>query len=247
MSEPLTDLRPSRLLRRSFLTRLGAGVAAFTSAMGLSAHGAAAQDIGGATHTPADQPGFTPARHAQDDWLDQIPGKHRFFFDATTPNGAGEAITFASNYYAANKTGYGLDPSDLAVVICLRHWATPFAFSDVIWERYGTHLAERIKFTDPRTQGAPDINVYQASNYGMLLRSRGTTLDTMIGRGTHFAVCDMATRAFAGIIAGKVGKLADAIYEEMRASAIANSHFAPAGIVAVNRAQERSYSVQYIG
>jgi hypothetical protein len=69
--------------------------------------------------------GFQPARHPQDDWFDQLPGKHRFFFDATSPTGAGDAITFASNYYTANKSGYGLEPNDLAVVICLRHWATP--------------------------------------------------------------------------------------------------------------------------
>ena len=29
----------------------------------------------------------------QDDWFDQLPGKHRFFFDAATPNGIGDALT----------------------------------------------------------------------------------------------------------------------------------------------------------
>jgi hypothetical protein len=200
---------------------------------------------GGSGHGPGDP--FVPERHVQDDWLDEVPGKHRFFFDSISPGGAGEAITFASNYYAANKGAYGLEAGELAVVICLRHYSTPFAFNDEIWARYGAIFSERIGFTDPKTKSAPVVNVYQAPNYGMLLSSRGTTIDTMIKRGTQFAVCDMATHAFAGMVAGKVGKTADQVYGELKANAIGNATFVPAGIVAVNRAQERSYSIQYCG
>ena len=89
--------------------------------------------------------------------------------------------------------------------------------------------------------------MYQTSNYGMLLPNRGTTLDAMTRRGTHFAICDMATHAFAGIVAGKAGLRADDVYNEMKASVISNAHFMAAGIVAVNRAQERGYSIQFIG
>lgn len=231
---------PQPLERRSFLTRLGAGVAAFSTAMGLGAQDGLAQ--GG---QPSDK--WQPARHPQDDWFDQVPGKHRFFFDATSPTGAGEAITFATNYYVANKAGYGLDAKELAVVICLRHWATPFAFSDAIWAKYGTHFAERIKFTDPRTKAAPSTNVYLDDGYGMQLPNRGTTLDDMIARGTHFAICGLATRAFAGIIATKTGAKPDDVFAELNTGLIANAHMMAAGIVAVNRAQERGYSLQYIG
>jgi len=230
------------MLRRSFLSRFGAGMAAFGSAFA-----AGAAPLGATEPARAPRDDWRPARHAQDDWLEQIPGKHRFFFDATSPNGAGEAITFATNYYNASKSGYGLENGDHAVVICLRHWATPFAFTDVIWSKYGAPLSERIRFTDPKSQQPPTTNVYQASGYGMQLSSRGTTLDAMIARGTHFAVCDAATRAFAGIVAGKLSLQADDVYREMRANPIGNAHFMAAGIVAVNRAQERGYSIQYIG
>ncbi|MEP7381517.1 MAG: hypothetical protein ABI910_07510 [Gemmatimonadota bacterium] len=236
--------------RRAFLTRLGAGVAAFTSAIALTPRAGAAEAFGGtADRAPDRAPDgpFTPARHAQDDWLDEVPGKHRFFFDSISPTGVGEAITFASNYYTANRGAYGLEASELAVVICLRHFATPFAFSDDVWSKYGKIFAERIGFMDPRSKEAPVINVYQGTNYGMLLSSRGTTIDAMIKRGTQFAICDMATHAFAGMVAAKVGASADQIYSELTATAIGNAHFVPAGIVAVNRAQERSYSIQYIG
>lgn len=169
------------------------------------------------------------------------------FFDATSAAGAGDAITFASNFFVASKAGYGLDDADSAVVICLRHFATPFAYSDAMWAKYGAVIGERIKFVDPRTNVAPVINVYQTLGYGTLLTNRETTFAAMVQRGTHFAVCDMATRAFAGLVAGKMQlKVAD-VYEELKASALPNSHFIAAGIVAVNRAQERGYTIQHIG
>jgi hypothetical protein len=37
------------------------------------------------------------------------------------------------------------------------------------------------------------------------------------------------------------------VYEELKASTLPNSHFMAAGIVAVNRAQERGYAIQHIG
>ena len=221
------------------MARMAAGLAAFTGASSLVAAPA------GAAH-PSSGP-WQPTRHPQDDWLDQLPGKHRFFFDAITAGGAGEAITFASNFYIASKSGYGLDDADNAVVICLRHHATPFAFSDAIWARYGSVFGERIKFNDPKTQTAPVLNVYQATGYGTLLTNRDTTLSAMIQRGTHFAVCDMATRAFAGLAATRMQLKASDVYDELKASAIANSHFMAAGIVGVNRAQERGYAIQHIG
>jgi hypothetical protein len=54
---------------------------------------------------------WRPARHAQDDWLDQIPGGHRFIIDTTSPEGAGSAMLFANNFFIANQNGYGLTPT----------------------------------------------------------------------------------------------------------------------------------------
>jgi uncharacterized protein (DUF927 family) len=159
----------------------------------------------------------------------------------------GEAITFASNFYVASKNGYQLEDADNAVVICLRHYATCFAFNDTIWSKYGAVFSDRIKFVDPKTQQAPTVNVYQTAGYGMQLPNRGTTLDQMVKRGTHFAICDMATHAFAGMAATKAGLKAEEVYQEMRANAVGNAHFVTAGIIAVNRSQERGYAIQYIG
>jgi len=221
--------------RRSFLAGLGAA--------------ATLVGVGGApaSAAPLQAGGWQPARHAKDDWLDSVPGQHRFFLDALTPNGAGEAIAFATNYFMASKSGYDLEPKDLAVVVCLRHFATPFAFADPLWAKYASEIASELKFNDPKTKQPPTTNVYRSPAYGQALPNMGATLDDLVKQGVQFAVCDLATHYFAGQLAKAKGGAADDYYKEMVASAIPNCHFVAAGIVAVNHAQERRYSYVYVG
>jgi intracellular sulfur oxidation DsrE/DsrF family protein len=231
-----------RWARRSFLSRLGAGAAAFGASFGAGALPAQAQSL-----DPARAGGLQPVRHAEDDWLDSVSAKHRVVFDTTAPEGVGLALRFADNYFTANRTGYSLADSDLAVVICLRHRSTPFAYGDAIWAKYGGPISDRSEFADPRTKQAPKFNVYQTAGYGAMLPNGGVTLDALIKRGVRLAVCQMSTRGYATTIAGKTGGNADNIYKELTEHLVPNSRMVPAGIVAVNRAQERGYSFAYVG
>lgn len=190
---------------------------------------------------------FSAARHPQDDWLDQIPGKHRVYFDAVSPNGAAEAITFASNYTAANKSGYGLEATDLALVIGLRHFATLFAFNDAMWAKYGALWAPYIEFKDPATGASPVRNVWNAKGLPGRQPNRGVTIEDAAARGIRFAVCDMASHAFARMTAQSTNGNADAIYAELQANILGGGRLVPAGIVALSRAQERGYTFSYIG
>jgi intracellular sulfur oxidation DsrE/DsrF family protein len=219
--------------RRSFLARFGAAAAAF----GFGSSAAGAQSPSPAPPAPAAHPvtGWQPAREPKDDWFDQIPGKHRLFFDAVSPDGTAAAIRFAENFFTGNKDGYGLEPSEVAVVICLRHRATQFAFNDAIWAKHGAALSESDKFVDPKTSQAPTVNVYRSG------------LESHVKRGVHFAVCNLSTHRLANFIARKADADAEAIYKELTTSAVGNVHFVAAGILAVNRAQERGYAVSYAG
>ena len=219
--------------RRSFLGRLwtavgGAGAAVMVTSTVLAQ----------SPKTP-----WQPAKHDQDDWFDQLPGKHRFLFDTSTPQGFGGALLFANNYFEANRTGYGLQNSDLALVIVARHNSTPFAFNDAIWSKYGAAISQQSGFTDPKTKQPPANNIYNASGYGTGLPNFGITLDGVLKRGVQLAVCQMATRAYAGTIARAAGANTDTVYAELSANLVSNSHLVPAGIVAVNRGQERGYSL----
>ena len=109
-----------RTTRRAVLSGGGAAIAGF--AMGST--NAAAQ-------APATS--FRPARHQQDEWLDRIPGRHRTFVDCATVAGARRRDALRQQSYVANRNGYQLNENDVAVVVCLRHFATVFAHNDAIW------------------------------------------------------------------------------------------------------------------
>jgi intracellular sulfur oxidation DsrE/DsrF family protein len=210
--------------RRAFLSRLGAGAVGAGIVTGVGAGAANAQE------QPARSTRWQPARHDQDDWLDQLPGVHRFVIDTTNPAGFANALVYVNNYFAASHSDYGLNDADLAVVIVARHDSTPFAYNDSMWAKYGKSLAERDGVVDPSTKQPPTVNIN---------RSR---LDGLLHRGVHLAVCQMATRRLAGAIAKAGGPSADTAYTELVANLMPNAHMVPAGIVALNRAQERGYA-----
>jgi intracellular sulfur oxidation DsrE/DsrF family protein len=226
---------PSPPERRSFLTRLNVGAASLAAlAMGGIAR---AQQKSAATTR------FEPVRHEKDDWFDQLPGKHRLVFDTTANNGLAEAILFANNFIRVNQADYGLQSKDLAVVIVVRHRSTPFGYNDAMWAKYGTPIAVRAKVEDPKSKLPPKINMFNSAEYGELLGTRDTTLDSLFKQGVQLAVCATSTRGYATSIAQAVGGNVDTIYNELTANLVSNSRMVPAGIVAVNRAQERGYSL----
>ena len=167
---------------------------------------------------------------------------HRMVFDTTDYNGLGRAMGFANNFIRVNRTDYGLQNSDVAVVLILRAGSTSFAFNDMIWAKYGKIMSQRISFVDPKTKMPATSNLYNANDYGNSLSNRGTTIETLTKQGVQLAVCSVATRGIAGAIAEALGAKTDDINAELVANILPSARMVPAGIVAVNRAQERGYS-----
>jgi hypothetical protein len=207
--------------RRSFLTRLNAGAAAVAA---LALGGRAVAQVKSAA--PAK---WEPARHDQDNWMDELPGRHRVVFDTVSGESLGDAILFATNFMTANRSDYGLQNSDLAIIVILRHRSTSFGFNDAMWARYGTQLGSLAGVENP-----PKTN---PRNIG------GLSLDSLSKQGPKYAVCSMATRRIAGSIARATSGDADAINAELIANLVPNARMVPAGIVAVNRAQEHGYTL----
>ena len=216
----------SFIARRSFLARLGAGA----GVLGATALGSSTAMAEASTDAA-----WKPARHSQDDWLEKIPGQHRFVFDTTTPGGMDLGFTFAGNYFAANHEAYGLEDHDLAVVMIARHKSTVFGYNDAMWAKYGKQFSEQSGFVDPKTNVPPTANLYLAR------------MDELVKKGVQFGVCQMSSRRIAGMIAQATGGEAGGILKEMAGNLVANARIVPAGIVAVNRAQERGYTFVYAG
>ncbi len=184
-------------------------------------------------------------QHPEDNWLDRPNSAHRLVIDSTTPEGGGGALAFANNFFEANRTGYRLEAPSIAVVVVLRHFSTPFAYNDGMWSKYGAVFTAPTMFTDPKTKQPPKINVYNAAGYGFSLPNFGVTIDAAVKQGIQFAVCDMATHFFAMQVAESAKISPDAAYRELTANLIPNAHLVAAGILAVNRAQERGYTFAY--
>jgi intracellular sulfur oxidation DsrE/DsrF family protein len=233
-----SDLR-SFPARRSFLSGLGGTLAALGAVLGGSSPVAA--------QLPSSGGAWRPTRHADDDWFEKIPGQHRMILDAVSAHGVGEALHFASNIITTSKSGYGLDSGDVAIVVCLRHGATAFAFNDAMWTKFSEPMSAGARFTDPRSHAAAKINVYNSTEYRGLLTNGDATIDSLIKLGVHFAVCDKSTQGIAGNLARKTEGKADEIYKELTSSLIGNSHMVPSGIVGVGHAQERGYAYAYCG
>ena len=141
----LRPLQPLAAPRRRFLARFGIGSAAIGALLGLPMAAGA-------------QPSSAPKRHENDDWMDALPTAHRMVFDAVSAAGADDIRHYASNVFTANRTGYGLESRDVGVLVILRHNATPLAFNDAMWAKYGSVFAAEMKVVDPKTQKAPATN-----------------------------------------------------------------------------------------
>ncbi|HSG64014.1 MAG TPA: hypothetical protein VLD39_03405 [Gammaproteobacteria bacterium] len=224
-------------IRRSVLAGLGVAAAGLT----LSATVARAQSA-----APRAAAAFAPARHALDAWLDQMPGTHRVFIDSATAVGGAEALLYANNLFMARENAYAGEPADFAMVVCFRHFSTPFGYNDAVWAKYGEVFNSIMHFPDPTTGAAPTINLMNSSAH-TTLQNFGVTVDAVGAKGAEFAICAAATQFIAGVVAGETGGDAAAIREELIAGAIPNSRFVSAGVMALTRAQEYGYSLLYAG
>lgn len=220
--------------RRSFLSRFGIGAAVVA---GVGAGLAAARPAVAQTNA------FKPRRHKEDAWMEAPNAAHRIVIDSAFPAGGGAALLYANNSFLANKSGYGLEAQDIAVIVVLRHLSTPFAYTDAMWAKYGEALSDVIDFKNPATKGAPATNLYNSGGTGMALANRGVTIASLVEKNVQFAVCNSATRVLAGAVAQKSNGDAEAVYQEFVANLVPNSHLTAAGVVAVNRAQEYGYTL----
>lgn len=221
--------------RRSVMTGVGIAIA-----------GLAAGATSACAQTPTRTAGFQPARHALDAWFGELPGTHRVFIDSATPAGGGEALLYANNLYMARENAYAGESADFALVVCFRHFSTPFAYKDAIWAKYGAIFNSFLNYPDPTTGAAPTINLMNSTAHTSL-QNFGVTIDAMRAKGTQFAICNAATTFIAGVIAGETGGAAAAIHDELVAGRIDDGRMVSAGVMAMTRAQEYGYSLLYAG
>ena len=227
----MTEEDEGTIARRTVVAAIGPGVVAL-----------------GAVTAPRDASAkdsrWQPTLEKDDDWM-EIPSRHRIVFDATSSEGAAHSLFFARNFISVNQSDYGIGQSQLATIIILRHMATVFGYNDEIWAKYGKTLSNMSNFTDPKTKEAPTRNLYDVKGFGPGLANADATVSELAGQGVHFAVCGAATQRVAAMVAAETKSDAEVIRRELVSHLVPNGRIVAAGIVAVNRAQERGYAVSY--
>ncbi|MFK7863650.1 MAG: hypothetical protein AB8B95_05405 [Pseudohongiellaceae bacterium] len=219
-----------------------AGRRRFLSGMGVVATGATLAASANAADNQSSN--FKPERHAPDAWLD-VPSKHRAYVDSATANGGITALNYANNILFAHAEDYDGLESDYSLIVCFRHQSTPLGYNDAMWAKYGESFAQTLNLKDPQTGEIFKSNPVNQARRDMA--NRGNTIDSMVARGVRFAICNKATRAFAGRLASLTGSSVEEVFQELKANNIPNSRFVAAGVIATTRSQEYGYSLLYAG
>ena len=210
------------MLRRSFLSRFSAAASVF---------GLQGQESSSTSRPRA----WEPAHHEQDEWLAANSAKHRVIFDTWNAERFPDAVLFAGNVFETNRTEYDVPNKDMAIVICVRHHSTPFAFNDAMWAKYGKIFSRRMEWVDPSTKEVPTKNIH------------ARRLTALFEQGLQLAVCNRTTRALVNLIAQQTEVKPEDVRKELTSNTLGPSHFVAAGVVAVTRAQERGYANISIG
>ena len=180
---------------------------------------------------------------ADEAWLNRLTGKHRQFFDAVSAND-GWGLVFASTYMTKNMEAYGLKPAEITTVVGLRHMAMPLALNDAMWSKY--KVGQLINVMDKSTKAPATRNVYANVRPGDVFMD-GASVDSIMSRGGIVTACNVALTVLAGMAAGAAGLPADGAAAEWRANLLPGVVVVPAGVLAVNRAQEHSCTYCYAG
>jgi intracellular sulfur oxidation DsrE/DsrF family protein len=214
------------IVRRDFLGKLAAGSAALTAAC---AQGTAPS----AAAAPGD---------ALDTWFGGMKGTYKVIYDCAGASGAADGTFFAHNILKYSAAKLGTKTEDNSVVVCYRHFATPFGYTDAIWAKY-PQIAQMLKVDDPKTKKPATRNWLL---HDLIEDEEGANIPGVTARGVQFAVCGAATEFIAKLLAGKTGD-AKAIETELGNALIPNAKMVAAGVVAVQRAQKAGFAYTYAG
>ncbi len=215
--------------RRSFLSRLTAGVTAFGAAVG----GSAALPSVAAAAVVDDE---------MDRWFQGMKGTYKSLYDCAGPTSASDGVLFAHNLikFSADKLGTG--DAENSVVVCFRHYATAFGYDDAMWAKY-PQMAKLLNSNDPKTSQPATRNWLL---HDLIEDEAGANIPGITAHGAQFAVCGAATAFFAKILADKTGNAAK-IEADLSAHLIPRARMSPAGVVAVQRAQKAGFAYTYAG
>jgi hypothetical protein len=188
-------------------------------------------------------PHLGPDANDVEGWLKKIKGSHRAVFDAAEPNSA-FSIIWTWGFYATNNQS-GSPDSDLTAVCIFRHNAVPFALEDKIWSKY--KLGEMFKINDNRTNAPAVRNPYYAATDGDFPINGVDGIKRMAERGALFGACNLALTVYSSFAAKSLGLDPEAVRQEWVSGVLPGVQIVPAGIWAIERAEQRDCAYIFAG
>jgi len=221
--------------RRQFLGTIAGGVAAIGVSSIISPLSAQAENN---FLTDSDDP---------DAWFKQIKGKHRIVFDVPSPN---EIFPFAwPRIFLVTNAATGTAEKDCSVVVVLRHTAIPYAMEDRLWSKY--NFGEVFKANDPKDKKPATRNPFWKPKQGDFnIPGVGVVpigINELQDSGVLFCACDMALTVYSGVVAQSLNLDPAEVKKDWVSGILPGIKIVPAGIWALNRAQERGCSYCFAG
>jgi intracellular sulfur oxidation DsrE/DsrF family protein len=221
--------------RRQFLGTIASGVAALGLSSIVSPLTAGAEE------------NFINNHDDPDEWFKQIKGKHRIVFDVPGPN---EIFPFAwPRVFLVTNAATGTPEKDCSVVVVLRHTAIAYAMEDRLWDKY--KFGEVFKANDPKTKKPSTRNPFWKPKQGdYKIPGVGVVpigINELQDSGVMFCVCDMALTVFSGVVAEAMSMDAAEVKKDWVSGILPGVQIMPAGIWALNRAQERGCTYCFAG
>ena len=221
--------------RRQFLGTIAGGVAVIGFSSFISPLSAQAEKN---LFTDPDDP---------DEWFKQIKGKHRVVFDVPHAN---EIFPFAwPRIFLATNAATGTPEKDCSVVVVLRHFAIGYALEDRLWAKY--KLGEFLKLDDPKTGKPATRNPFWKPKQGDFnVPGVGVVpigINELQESGVMFAACNMAIIVYSAVIAKALNLDPEEVKKDWLSGVLPGVQVMPAGIWAIDRAQEKGCSYVFAG
>ena len=180
-------------------------------------------------------------------WFKQIKGQHRIVFDVPHPN---EIFPFAwPRIFLVTNAATGTSEKDCSVLVVLRHTAIPYAMEDRLWAKY--NFGEVFKANDPKTEKPSTRNPFWKPKQGDFnIPGVGVVpigINELQDSGVLFCACDMALTVYSGVVAKSMHLDPDEVKKDWLSGILPGIKVVPAGIWAINRAQERGCSYCFAG
>ncbi len=185
-----------------------------------------------AARTSASAPG-------DDAWLDRLTGSHRQLFDAPAPGG-GIPLVHLMNYYDTYNKAYGVKDGDVNGILTFYGLTTFYGVNDAMWAKY--RIGEFLETNDARTGKPATTNPWRVEPTALGLTLPQASIESMAKRGATFILCNNALTIFSGMLAGKRGLPADAVYADLKANILPGVTLVPGMVVAIEKAQGRGIS-----